>query len=84
MYYKGFPEQKEAIKKLQQATNPETPISYREFIRLASDILNCSFVGHHIDGKMAYKGLCDNKGLRTFGDNMEEVIVTDNVVYIEE
>ena len=89
MYYKGFPEQKEAIKKLQQATNPETPISYKEFIRLASDILNCSFSGGIIDGKMVYKGMCnEHNGLTTWEGksalDSTRVDVTTDVVYIEE
>ena len=82
-YYKGFQEQKDAIKKLQQATNPETPILYREFIHLASTILNCSFKGSYNDGKMTYSGLGDNVGLRTYDTNFNEVTVTDNVVYIK-
>ncbi len=88
-YYKGFQEQKEAIKKLQQATNPETPISYREFIKLAGDILNCSFMGSGIiDGKMVYKGMCDeHNGLTTWEGksvfDATRVDVTTDVVYIE-
>jgi len=75
----------QAIQKLQQATNPETPIPYREFIRLARDILNCSFVGEFTkDKKFTYRGVDPHhKGLIAHVGKYKKIQATYDVVYIE-
>ena len=76
----------EAINKLQQATNPNTPIEYREFIQCAN-IINCSFVvdSYTKDKQLIYRGVEDtHKGFTTFTstpNGIEKVKITNGVVY---